>query len=109
MPNTYLVLGQVAPLATTETLLYTVPGATSAVISSVTVTNRGATTTTFRVSISVAGAATTNKDYLYYDVPIPANDTFIATVGLTMAATDVARVYAGNANLSFGLWGSQVT
>jgi hypothetical protein len=73
------------------------------------VCNRGATSTTFRVSISLAGGATATKDYLYFDVLIPPNDTFIATIGPTMATTDVMRVYAGNANLSFSLWGSELT
>ena len=109
MAVTYKSLGQAAPLATTETDLYTVPGATSAVTSSLVVCNRGATATTFRVSASVGGGATANKDYLYYDVSIPAGDTFIATVGITLAATDKVRVYAGNANLSFSLWGSENT
>jgi hypothetical protein len=109
MSTAYLNLGQVAPLAITETDLYTVPGATSSVASSIIVCNRGGTSTTFRVSVSVAGGATANKDFIYYDVVIPANDTFIATIGVTMAATDKMRVYAGNANLSFSLWGTQIT
>jgi len=110
MPTlTYKILGQVAPLATTETLLYTVPAVTQTVISSVTVTNRGSSATTFRVSVSAGGAATATKDYLYFDVSIPANDTFIATVGITMGTTDVVRVYGGNANLSCAVWGSEIT
>jgi hypothetical protein len=64
---------------------------------------------TFRVSVAVGGGATANKDYIYYDLPIGANDTFIATVGLTLAATDVVRVYASNTNLSFSLYGSEIS
>jgi hypothetical protein len=109
MATTYLNLGQSAPLAITETALYTVPALTSAVVSSIIVCNRNAAATTFRVSISVGGGATATKDYLYFDVSIAGNDTFIATIGVTMATTDVMRVYAGNANLSFSLWGTQLT
>jgi hypothetical protein len=61
------------------------------------------------VSIAVAGAATSNKDYIYYDLPIGANDTFIATIGITLATTDEVRVYASNTNLSFSLYGSEIT
>jgi hypothetical protein len=106
---TYKTLGQSAPSATTETDLYTVPASTSTIISSLLVCNRGASSTTFRISISLAGAATANKDYLYYDVVIPANDTFVATIGATVATTDKVRVFAGNGNLSFSLWGSELT
>lgn len=104
----YKVLGQSAPSAITETDLYTVPAATSAVASSIIVCNRGTTQATFRVSISVGGAATANKDYIYYDLLIAGNDTFIATIGVTLATTDKVRVYASSANFSFSLYGSEV-
>lgn len=103
------VLGQSAPAATTETDLYAVPGGKQAAISSVSVCNRGVASTTFRVSVAVAGGATANKDYLYYDVSLAGNDTFVATIGITMGTTDVLRVYAGNGNLSFSAYGSEIT
>jgi glucose-6-phosphate dehydrogenase assembly protein OpcA len=109
MATVYKTLGQSSPSATTETTLYTVPAATSAITSSIVVCNRSSVLSTFRVSVAVGGGATANKDYIYYDLPIGANDTFIATVGLTLAATDVVRVYASNTNLSFSLYGSQIT
>jgi hypothetical protein len=106
--QTYKVLGQSAPSATTETDLYTVPAATQTVISTFTVANRAATEATFRVSISVAGAATANKDYLYYDVLLNENTTAAFTLGLTIGATDKIRVYASSADLSFSLFGSEI-
>ena len=109
MANTYKILGQVATAATTPSDLYTVPAATSAVCSSMVICNRGSVATTFRVSIAVAGAATSDKDYLYYDVTLAGNDTFIATVGITLATTDKVKVYAGNANLSFNLFGTELS
>ena len=109
MATAYKVLGQVSPAATTETDLYTVPAATSAVASSVIVCNRSAVLSTFRISIAVGGLATTNKDYIYYDLPIGANDTFIATIGVTLATTDKVKVYASNTNLSFSLYGSEIS
>lgn len=103
------VLGQAAPNATTETDLYTVPASKMTAISSIVVCNRNSTATTFRISIAVGGGATTNKDYLYYDLPIPGNDTFIATIGVTLATTDELKVYAGNANLSFSAFGEEAS
>lgn len=107
MPTTHKVLGQSAPSATTETTLYTAPS--QAVVSTLSVCNRSATPTTFRVSVAVAGAVTENKQYLYYDLAIGGNDTFAATMGLTLANTDVVRVYAGAATLSFSLYGMEIT
>jgi len=101
------ILGQAAPNATSETVLYTVPAARETIVSSITVCNRGAAETTFRISFSVAGAGTTAKDYIYYELLLSGGDTFIATIGGTLAATDVIRVYAGNANLSFTAFGDE--
>jgi hypothetical protein len=109
MPTTYGILGQAAPAATTETDLYTVPALTSCVNSSYVVCNRGSTATTWRISASVGGAATSNKDYIDYDYQIPANESFKATTGITLGPGDVVRVYAGNANLSFSFFGGELT
>jgi hypothetical protein len=111
MATTYKVLGQVSPtLSSTETVLYTVNTPVIAAIgSSIIIANRGTSVASFRVSIAVGGVATTNKDYIYYDLPIGANDTFIATIGITLATTDEVRVYASNTNLSFSLYGSEIT
>lgn len=108
MTNTYKILGQQAPAATTDTDLYSV-STISAIASSIIICNRGATQATFRVSISSLGATTSNKDYIYYDLLIAANDTFIATIGVTLSSSDVVRVYASSSNLSFSLYGSEIS
>ena len=109
MASALKVLGQLNPSATTLTTLYTVPGATSTVCSSLVICNRSSTATSFRVSVAVAGAADTGAQYLYYDVTIAGNDTFVATIGVSLAATDVVRVYATLATLSFSLFGQENT
>jgi hypothetical protein len=106
--TTYKVLGQVAPSATTETDLYTVPAATQAITSTIVVANRAASPATFRVSVSVAGGATENKDFLYYDVFLNANTTGAFTLGVTLGATDKIRVYASTADLSFNVYGTEI-
>lgn len=109
MTDTSKVLAQTTPAATTLTDSYTVPGGTAAVISSITICNRSATASTFRVSVAVAGAADDNKQYIYYDTNCPGNDTLIATVGLTLAATDVIRVYTANATTTFQVFGIEIS
>lgn len=106
------VLGQAAPSATTETDLYTAGTGVSAKLKSFFACNRGATAGTFRLSISVGGGATANKDYLYYDVTVAPYDTFLVDAGddafAYMSATDKAKVYASTANFSFGLFGQEL-
>ena len=109
MTDTLMVLGQNNPSAITLTNLYTVPTATSATVSSITVCNSNGVAATFRVSIAINGAADTLAQYIYYDLPLDGNDTFIATVGFTLAAGDVVRVYASNTNLAFSIFGVQIT
>lgn len=108
MPTAYKSLGQVEPSATTLTTLYTVPGATAAIASTLAVCNKGVATT-FRVALRVGGGAVADKDYIVYDAPIVANDTRFLTIGLTASATDVVSVYAGTADVSFNLSGSEIS
>ena len=104
MAVTAKVLGQLDNAVATEETLYTVPGATSATVSTLIVCNRGAATT-FRVAIDVGGSGVADKDYLYYDVPIAVNDTFAATIGITLAATDLVRVESASGDTSMSLFG----
>jgi glucose-6-phosphate dehydrogenase assembly protein OpcA len=109
MPQTYKVLGQSAPSATTLTALYTVPSATSAVVSTITVCNRAAASKSFRLAVRPAGASIADQHYIAYDVVIAANDSTCLTLGITLAATDVLSVYASAADLSFQAFGSEIT
>lgn len=109
MATTYKVLGQVAPSATTATTLYTVPSATSAVVSTIAVCNRAATAATYRVAIRPAGATLANQHYIAYDSTVAANDSTMITIGVTLAATDVITVYASTANTSFSAFGSEIS
>src|SRR6478609_3949305 len=106
---TQKVLGQSKPTATILTDLYTVPAATAATASTIMVCNQSATATSFRISVAPAGAADSPSQYLYYDVAIPGNDTFAATIGITLATTDKVRVYTTLATLSFSLFGMETS
>ena len=109
MPNVYKTLGQVNPAATTLTTAYTVPSATSTVVSTMSICNRSGVATTYRFSVAIAGAADDNKQYVAYDAAIAGNEVKTFTIGMTLAATDVVRVYATLATLSFVLFGSELT
>jgi hypothetical protein len=109
MPTIYRVLGQSAPAATTNTDVYTSPAATQTVISTITVTNRAATSATFRIAIRPGGAAIANQHYIVFDSTIASSDAINLTLGVTLAATDVVTVFASNTNLTFSLFGSQIS
>jgi glucose-6-phosphate dehydrogenase assembly protein OpcA len=108
MATTYKILGQSAPSATTNTNVYTVPSATQAVISTITVTNRANTAATYRIALRPNGDTVANQHYIAYDATVPANDTIALSLGLTIGAADIVTVYASSANLSFGVFGSEI-
>jgi hypothetical protein len=108
MPTVYKVLGQQNPAAATTTTLYTVPAANSAVVSTVNICNLSTTGSTFRLAVSPSGATLSNTHFLAYDIPIAGQDSISLTVGMSLAATDVVRVYANNTSVSFTAFGSEL-
>lgn len=112
MPTTYKVLGQSNPSATTVTTLYTVPSATATVVSTITVANLTGTGATYRLIIQPSAdvsATILNKQYVAYDVTVGGVDTTTITLGVTLAAGDVIKVYASIANLVFQAFGSEIS
>ena len=109
MPTNYKVLGQSAPSATTDTTLYTVPSATEAVISTLSVANRGSAAATFRVAVRPDAATLATSHYVAFDVAIAANSMIALTLGITVNAADVITVRASTADLTFSAFGSEIS
>ena len=109
MATTYKVLGQNAPSATTATTLYTVPAATSTIISTISVCNQNATAITYRISVRPAAAVQTTAMYIAFDISLPANTTDTLTLGITLATTDVVTVYASATAVAFNAYGSEIS
>ena len=109
MATTYKVLGNINPAATTATTLYTVPAATSTIVSTITVCNQSASTGSFRLAVRPAGATLAANQYVAFDTPVAYNDTVALTLGITLAATDVITAYASSANISFLAFGTEIT
>lgn len=107
--ETYKVIAQRSPAAATLETLYTVPASTQAVLSTILVANRSNTKTEFRIAISPAGAAISNEHYIAFDAEILGNETREFTIGVTLNATDVVRVYNTLATVSFNAFGLEIT
>ncbi len=58
--------------------------------------------------MSPGGGAISDEDYIYHTLPISGNDTFIATIGGTLEAASIIRVYATLATLSFNVYGTEI-
>ena len=109
MAETLKILGQVAPTATTETDLYTVPSATTAAISTLTICNRSSTAGTFRVALRPAADGTTaDKHWVVYGATIDGSDSTFFTLGWTLSAGDKIIVYTSSATMSATVTGSEL-
>lgn len=109
MATTYKVLAQANPAATTETLLYTVPSSTEAVISTIAVCNQSGTSGTYRIAVRPsADATTTAKHYIVYGATVAGSDAILLTLGITLAAGDKILIFASSANQSYSVFGSEI-
>lgn len=111
MAAAYKVLGQsAAATAGTDAALYTAPAASQVVVSTITICNRGSTTT-FRIRVAVDNQAVAghNEQYLFYDAAIAANQTVSFTAGLTIDSTDVIYVQSASGSVSFQAFGQETT
>ena len=107
MADDLKVLGQLDPAATTTTVLYTVPDMTQTTISSIVAANRTGSAITFRLSVHVAGAGANDKQFLYYDKSVAANDSLAIVIGITLNQTDVLKVYTSAVDMSFNVFGCE--
>jgi hypothetical protein len=109
MPVTYRVLGQAAPAATTPVDVYTVPAGAEVIISSIVVSERGGADDVFRISVRPNDAVQADEHYLAFDTPIKANDVVALSLGVTADAGDVVTVFSGSGDVSFNVFGSEVS
>ena len=113
MANAYKVLGQLSDAsAGNVTLVDDQNGET--IVSTIVVCNRASAERQFRIAVRVGGAALDNKQYISYDVPVPANDTIFLTLGITLADDDIITVSSYDAgvganDVSFSAFGQEIS
>jgi len=93
----------VTPSAATETTIYTVPAANTAVISSLRITNTGSAASTLNLAIYPDGGATPYK--LLEDTVLATDSTMDAFNGVScvMEEADIMKVTSSQADVDFYL------
>jgi hypothetical protein len=91
------------PSAATETTIYTVPAANSAVLSSLRVTNRNASTTALTVNVNPGGGATAYCLLKTYSLPTNQTLDVFSGVPCVLEATDVLKITSSLATVDFHL------
>ena len=108
MAQTYKVLGQKSPAATTDFNLYTVSGSKQAIINCITVANRDANSATYRISVRPDGATLTEDHYLAYDVQVGSNSSVALNLGITLDTNDVITVQSSSGLVTFNAYGVEI-
>jgi hypothetical protein len=109
MAISYKILGQSAPSATTATDVYTVPSSTDTIVSSIVIANRSSSVRSYRIATRPDGSTLATSHYLAYDIAIAANDSVSLSFGMTLNSGDVITVYASSTDLTFTVFGSEIT
>ena len=111
MARSFKRLDSTTVAANTDTALYTTPLATQAIVSTIVACNTGASDRTFRVAYvdSTNIADVTTDDYLLYDITVTANNSYIATIGITMAPQHTIMVRASHAEVVFNCYGEEIS
>lgn len=107
MPTVRKILGQSAPAAATTTTLYTVPAATSTVVSSVVICNTSMVQEGFRLSVRPTAVELATQHLLYHDHVLPGGTTFVATLGITLGAADLIECRSANGTVAFSAFGEE--
>lgn len=103
------IIAQNIPSAGILTTLYTVPANTMTSISSLVACNQNNVGTSFNISVAINGAADTPAQYIFFQAPLDVNDSFVATMGISLAAGDVVRCLSSTGNVSFNIFGVEVS
>lgn len=107
----YKILGQSKPSATSETTLYTVPAAKSAVVSTITVGNVtwSSLPDAYRIYIIPSGGGSgTDGTALCKDFTIVGKDMIAFTLWITLATWDKINVYSSSGYCTFMAFGNEI-
>ena len=112
MAQSYKRLGAINPSANTQTNVYVVPASTEAVVSTITVCNQSASNASYSLIVMPSGSYSSpanDVDYIVRGATVPAADTIILTIGLTVDADSVIAANTNSPNVSFSAFGSEIS
>jgi hypothetical protein len=111
MATTYKRLGAVAAGGTigTAATLYTVPAATSTVVSTITVCNTSSSSVIYSIGVNTSTSFAT-AGYVVYQATIAGNDTVALTLGITLDTTNKYLLVSSSASTTvFSAFGSEIS
>jgi hypothetical protein len=112
MPQSFKRLGAINPTSNTQTNVYVIPAATEAVISTVTICNQSSVNASYSLISMTSGeysAPAPVKTFLVRGATVPASDSIILTLGITMNAGSILAANTNNGSISIIAFGSELT
>jgi len=115
MPNSYKILGQIAPTANTLTNAYSTSSA-SAVLNSIYICNQDTANANVDIIVRPTGVALANQHYILRQQNVMQAETLILNLNITMnSSTIIAANVAGRSgetktpNCSISIFGVEIT
>ncbi len=102
MANKYLRKALI-PAAATETTIYTVPAANTAIASSLRITNANSTSSVINLTVYPLGGATPYYLMRSYSLPVNGVMDALSGVPLVLEASDVLKIRSSEADVTFYL------
>jgi hypothetical protein len=93
----------------TYSTLYTVPAASLAVISTISVANTLSTEATYRIAIVNSDITPTATDWLVYDSTVAGNDSTFISVGITLTANQRLKISSSANTVTFMCFISEIS
>ena len=104
------ILGQISPIAAQDTLLYQCPEtAIGAVSSSIMVCNTSLLSGTFSIYAVRASSSPANSNLILTAAPLIPEDTYIATIGITLGSLESLYCLCDIADVVFTVLGAERT
>jgi hypothetical protein len=111
MSNNNKVLGQLSPAINVDSVLYPVPALTQSIGSTLYLVNRDPSgiAAAIRIAVVPNGDTLSVQHYLEYDKLIEARGSRRLTIGMTLSAGDKVYVRSDTGNVSFSLFGVEIS
>lgn len=93
----------------TYATLYNTASATTAVISSILITNTSASSATYRIGIMGSAGTPSASEWLVYDGAVAGKDTIALTLGLTLGNSQFIRVSSSANTVTFSAYISEIS
>jgi hypothetical protein len=108
----YKLLAQATANANSQinTVIYTVRPGANAVISTFVICNRSnVSSKNYTIALQANGATLNTSQYIAYNAVVPASDTIGLTLGATLGANDSVTTSATDANITFTIFGTELS